>query len=164
MKKSALNQTQRFSPLQQIQLLKNGGESASSENKKDLAPILSLTSLIDAFSIIVIYLLIGTQSGGMDTDVPSQMNLPSAESGALLDEETAIVRIQAGKYFIDDQQVDASQLGLKLYELKKQSGKTEFPILVQGDREMDYAELDPILKAGSEAGIQKLKFAVVPQQ
>lgn len=164
MKQSALNQTQRFSPITQAQLLKNGGESSKVGAKKDLAPILSLTSLIDAFSIIVIYLLIGTQSGGMETDIPSRINLPTAEASALIEEKTSIVRIEKGRYFVDEEQVAANQLGRKLYELKKASGKEDLPLLVQGDREMNYADLDPILKAGAEAGIQKLKFAVVPNK
>jgi hypothetical protein len=27
---------------------------------------------------------------------------------------------------------------------------------------MEYADLDPLLRAGSEAGIEKLRFAVIP--
>lgn len=164
MKTSALTQGPRLSPLKQAQVLAHGGESSRGSSKKDLAPILSLTSLIDAFSIIVIYLLVGTQNGGMETEIPSQMSLPTAESGLMVEEKSSIVRIEKGRYFIDDQQVSASSLGAKLYEIKKASGKEDFPLMVQGDREMDYADLDPLLKAGAEAGIQKLKFAVVPNQ
>ena len=36
--------------------------------------------------------------------------------------------------------------------------------MIQADNEMKYADLDPIIKAGSLAGIEKLKFAVVPKQ
>lgn len=164
MQQSQLKQDDRISPLKQMQLLKNGGTPAGGKVQKDLAPVLSLTSLIDAFSIIVIYLLIGTQSGGMETEIPSKMNLPMAAKGGLVTEKTSIVRIEKGEFYIDDQKVSAKDLGQYLYRLKEQNGNGELPLLVQGDRDMNYAQLDPLLKAGSEAGIQKLKFAVVPNQ
>lgn len=164
MKKSVLEQTKRRSPLESAQGLKSGTGASASSSVKDLAPTLSLTSLIDAFSILVIYLLVATQDGGIEALTPNDMKLPMAEKGLLLDEKTSVVRIEKGRYFVDEKPVSASQLGQTLYQLKKDSGLEELPLMVQADREMEYADLDPILKAGAEAGIQKLKFAVVPSK
>jgi biopolymer transport protein ExbD len=138
------------------------GSKKKSLFRRDLALALPLTSLIDAFSIIVIYLLIGTQSGGIETQVPGQMNLPAAEHSASIDKTMPILKIQKGIYYINDQKVSGSQLGAKLEELKKDSKDVE--LMIQADVEMKYSELDPIIKAGSLAGIEKLKFAVVPKQ
>lgn len=159
---SSLRKTSRTSPLEQAQRLKNG-DSAGGRHRLEMAPVLPLTSLIDAFSIIVIYLLIGTQSGGLEINAPARLQLPVASSSTTLEKESPIVRIEKGQYFINDQMVAPQQLGAKLDELKRASGQTEdAEILIQADQAMNYADLDPLLKAGSEAGIQKLKFAVLP--
>jgi biopolymer transport protein ExbD len=126
-----------------------------------MATVLPLTSLIDAFSIIVIYLLIGTQSGGIDSNLSKTISLPLAQEGAEIREESAVVRIENGIYYINEQPVAADQLGSHLASLKKSSGE-DLSIIIQADQKMNYAWLDPLLRAGSEAGVQKLKFAVAP--
>lgn len=160
MKKSALTSA-RPSPLTQALALKSGGETKASHGSKDLALALPLTSLIDAFCIIVIYLLIGTQTSGVEAKLPGQMMLPQAESGQTVDKEIATLRIEKGQYFLDDQKVPAQALGQRLSELKKNSTEA-VELMVQADVQMDYADLDPLLKAGAEAGIEKLRFAVIP--
>ena len=52
---------------------------------------------------------------------------------------------------------------LFLVSREKTLAEGDAEILIQGDQAMNYADLDPLLKAGSEAGIQKLKFAVLPK-
>lgn len=156
---SYLQKTMVNSPLSEVQTLGTKGKSG----KRHLleSPILPLTSLIDAFCIIVIYLLIGTQSGGTEINLPMGISLPSAESGIML-EESPIVRIEKGQYFINDKQVAMKSLGAALYELKTSLKKNDLQLIVQADVQMDYADLDPLIKSASEAGIQKLKFAVMP--
>lgn len=161
MKNLFLKTSGRRSPLAEAQTLANQGRSV--RRSGDAAPVLPLTSLIDAFSIIVIYLLVGTQNGGMDMSIPNRLQLPTAESGTSL-EESPIVRIEKGMYFIDDELVSAHELGRRLFELKKKMKDDRTQILVQADHQMNYAALDPLLRAGSEAGIQKIKFAVLPKQ
>ena len=138
---------------------------------REMAIALPLTSLIDAFSIIVIYLLIGTQGGGIESKVPSHFNLPLAQYSQTLMEETPILRIEKGRYFLNDEAISLNNLGDKLQKLQKAQAlknNSEAPIkkalMVQADTEMKYADLDPLLKAGSQAGIEQLKFAVVPSR
>ncbi|AFY00116.1 hypothetical protein Bdt_0408 [Bdellovibrio bacteriovorus str. Tiberius] len=131
---------------------------------RELAIALPLTSLIDAFSIIVIYLLIGTQNSGMETEIPNQLNLPTAHHSQSVEKVTPILRIEKGNYFLDDKKIAANDLTKKLAELKKNAQEKDLELMVQADTEMRYADLDPLLKAGSLAGIEKLKFAVVPGQ
>lgn len=163
MKTASLDKSTRVSPLRNAQFLGNGGDIPA-RSKAEMAPILPLTSLIDAFSIIVIYLLIGTQSAGTEVKVSDKILLPAAESGLSLEKETPVVRIEKGLYFVNDEQVPATRLGEKLNEVRKALGSESPEILIQADQKMDYADLDPLLRAGSAAGIQKLKFAVVPAQ
>lgn len=156
--KQAAFLTLRRSPLQQAQSLK--GESKNAR-VKELGLALPLTSLIDAFCIIVIYLLIGTQSTGIETKVPGQLQLPTAENAQSVEKETATLRIEKGNYFLNNQAIGRSLLSSKLSQLKKSSTEA-VELLIQADTEMAYADLDPLIKAGAEAGIEKLRFAVIP--
>jgi len=162
MKTTFLQTSKKRSPLLEAQILK-GGSKKSKLLRRELALALPLTSLIDAFSIIVIYLLIGTQNSGVETNIPSKMNLPSASHSQGIEKQAAILRIEKGIYFLNDAIVPGKDLGDKLSELKKQSTEP-VELMIQADTEMKYADLDPLLKAGSQAGIEKLKFAVVPKQ
>jgi len=160
MKKSALV-TARRSPLLQALALKGGSEAKAAHGPKELALALPLTSLIDAFCIIVIYLLIGTQTTGIESPVHGNVNLPKAESAQSVEKAIATLRIEKGSYFLDEKKVALQSLGEKLSELKKNSTEP-VELMVQADTQMDYADLDPLLKAGAEAGIEKLRFAVLP--
>ena len=157
--KSFRIQTQRRSPLLETQSLGNKG--GKKVGVKELAQVLPLTSLIDAFSIIVIYLLIGTQSGVVETPNPKFM-LPMAQNSQTLEKAVAILRIEKNQFFLDDKPVTLQNLGEKLAELKNSSADKNIELMVQADQDMQYAQLDPLIKAGSLAGIEKLKFAVLP--
>ena len=163
LKSSVLKNTSQKSPLSSMQTIGSAGKT-SAKGHSSLAVALPLTSLIDAFSIIVIYLLIGTQSATVDPKFSGQLNLPVAEAGQTLTEEMPIVRIEKGVYFIDDEAVSVAQLGNKLATLKQKLQKADIQIMIQADQKMNYADLDPLLRAGSAAGIQKLKFAVIPNK
>lgn len=163
MQQSALEIKSHVSPLEQAQLLKKGCHKRG-HRKPELHLALPLTSLIDAFSIIVIYLLIGTQSGGTEMSMPAHIALPTSQSNASIDHESTTVRIEKGQYFINDTLVAKAALGSKLAELKKTMTEENTEILIQADQKMDFADLDPLIRAGSEAGIQKLKFAVLPNK
>jgi biopolymer transport protein ExbD len=156
-----LSQNQRQSPLLDAQKLNQ--KSGKKVGVKELAQILPLTSLIDAFSIIVIYLLIGTQSGGIETAVP-KMSLPSAQNSQAVENEVAILRMQDNQLFLNDVKVTQQNLTEKLAELKRKSTDKNVELMVQADQNMEYAQLDPLIKAGSLAGIEKLKFAVMPRK
>jgi len=160
MKKSALTSARR-SPLLESLSLKGGSEAKASHGVKELGLALPLTSLIDAFCIIVIYLLIGTQANGVEAKIPGGMNLPQAEASQTIDKEIATLRIEKGNYFLNEKQVARQSLGQKLSELKK-STTEKIELMVQADTQMEYSDLDPLLRAGSEAGIEKLRFAVIP--
>lgn len=162
MRASFVKKSIAHSPLAEAQTLVANGKST--KKRSELAPILPLTSLIDAFCIIVIYLLIGTQTSGTEMNVPSQMVLPSAESGIAV-ETSPVVRIDKGQYFLNDQPVALSALSSQLYQLKSAlPAGQDMQVIVQADQKMDYADLDPLIKSTSQAGVQKLKFAVMPIQ
>lgn len=160
---SFANIGKRKSPLSELQSLRPGMQNTKA-SAPALALALPLTSLIDAFSIIVIYLLIGTQNSGIESQIPTKMNLPIAEHSTGLDKNIPTLTIQKGIYRINDTVVPVSALREKLLELKKSSKETSLELLVQADEEMKYQDLDPLLKASSLSGFEKMKFAVVPSR
>jgi biopolymer transport protein ExbD len=161
MVKSFRTSSQQRSPLKEVQQLKGSSSNVKTSLSRDLAIALPLTSLIDAFSIIVIYLLIGTQSSAVE--VPAALlNLPVASYGQSIDKVVPVLRIQKGSYFLNDRPIYSQNLIQELSELKKNSIAEKIDLIVQADQNMPYTELDPLIKAGSLAGIEKLKFAVVP--
>lgn len=160
---SFANIGKRRSPLSELQSLRPGTNKSKSSTPS-LALALPLTSLIDAFSIIVIYLLIGTQNSGIESQIPTKLNLPLAEHSVSLDKETPTLSIQKGVYRINDEVVAVEALKEKLIELKKNSKDSDTELLVQADKEMKFQELDPLLKASSLSGFEKMKFAVVPSK
>jgi biopolymer transport protein ExbD len=160
MKKSFLNQSKRRSPILEAQ--KMNGKAKKALPHQSLAIALPLTSLIDAFSIIVIYLLIGTQSGAIEVPTSKSITLPVAQNSESLNTSVATLRIEKSQLFLNDRPVTFENLGQKLDDLKKSVPENKMELLVQADQNMDYAALDPVIKAGSLAGIEKLKFAVLP--
>lgn len=162
MKQSILGQSQRRSPLVEAQSLNK--KASKKVGVKELAQALPLTSLIDAFSIIVIYLLIGTQSGVIETPLNGKIQLPIAQNAETVEKTVAILRIEKNQFYLNDKLVRFQDLSEKLADLKKNSSDKNVEIMVQADQNMNYASLDPLIKAGSLAGIEKFKFAVLPKQ
>ncbi|MGZ3773369.1 MAG: ExbD/TolR family protein [Pseudobdellovibrionaceae bacterium] len=160
---SFINTGKRKSPLSEMQSL-HPGKRKTTAAAPALALALPLTSLIDAFSIIVIYLLIGTQNTGIESQIPNKMNLPLAEHSTTLDKQMPTLTIQKGVYRLNDEVIPVNALGEKLREIKKNSKEENLELLVQADQEMKYQELDPLLKASSLSGFEKMKFAVVPSR
>lgn len=158
---SFADKSKKRSPLGELQNLKPGLKGKKSAGR-ELALALPLTSLIDAFSIIVIYLLIGTQTSGIESTIPMKMTLPMAEHAVGLEKETTTLTIQKGVYRLNDEVIPVRVLAQKLAEIKRSSKEDSMELLVQADQEMKYEELDPLLKASSASGFEKMKFAVVP--
>jgi biopolymer transport protein ExbD len=160
---SFTKKTEKRSPLAEVQSLKPGVKSGRSK-KAHLALELPLTSLIDAFSIIVIYLLIGTQTSGLETAIPSKMTLPTASHSQTIDKESPTISIQKGVYRLNEKIVSVQRLAEELKALRAKNKEAAAELIVQADQEMRYQDLDPLLKASSASGFEKMKFAVVPAQ
>src|SRR4051812_49253124 len=140
--KSILRRQLDQSPLKGQSSLKPNGF----KGKKALMFTLTLTSLIDAFSILVIYLLVNFSSPTASLHVSSDLEIPSAGQSQTLP-TGSVVSISRGHYFIDDKEIGADQLPSKLLDLhtklqKDPSQKDD--LVIQADRRIDYAFLSPV--------------------
>ena len=161
--KSVLQTNLRTSPL--------GGQSVLGPKKgKHVRPMvftLALTSLIDAFSILVIFLLIQGPSGQKDIQVGKDVQLPTVQTLVQMDEGTS-VRIEDGKYFIENAEVSPKDLVSRLHEIRQKliesKSKNDKSLIVQADKRSDFESINPIIQAGAQTGFEQIKFAVLPRK
>lgn len=161
MQKSVLGSLKFRSPLASGSVLRPKQSRAA----KHLAISLSLTSLVDAFAILLIYLLTTGTGGAENIDLRPGIVLPTASQTEQGEKQT-IVRVEKGQYFINNKKVSQSQLTAHLNKIREglEKDKKLPHLMIQADREADYQQLDPIIKAGSEVGFYVLRFAVLHEE
>ncbi len=159
---SYLRQTALQSPLAEGSLLNPKG----SGGKKGLAHDLLLTALIDAFSILVIFLLMSFSSTGDLLSIGKSTELPKAARADVL-ERNPVVKIEEDKMFLEDQPITNDSLVASLLELRKKFTEThpneEYPgiVTIQADRRVPYSILNAVVLAASHAGFGEVRFAVI---
>jgi biopolymer transport protein ExbD len=135
-------------------------------NSRPFMFALSLTSLIDAFSILVIYLLMNFGTAQDEIQIAKGLELPQATQSGML-ENGPMVRIHQGRYYVDDREVTAQQITAALIQIKQKNTTTEKDkknhLIIQADRRLDFKQLSPVIQAGSHAGYEKFKFAVLQE-
>lgn len=127
---------------------------------------LILTSLVDAFSILVIFLMMNSGNPQAEIKMAKDVTLPdSAQSQPVT--LTPTIKIENGKYLVNDEQVRVDQLApvLKLLkqELDEKGAAEKESLTILADKEMDFATLNPLVLAASQAGFVEFKFAVMPK-
>ena len=142
----------------------NGSGKQSAAKKKNMVFTLNLTALIDAFSILVIFLLSNLASNNTTVTENSKIQLPgihSVEASAMGD----VVRIEGNSYFFKEQPVDLNGLARAL-QTANQAATPDHPVevVIQADRNQNYAMISPVLKLGAQAGMANIQFAVVQEK
>ncbi len=161
MKASSLKQSMISSPLSEMAVVRPKAVSS----KRVLVSSLMLTSLVDAFSILVIFLLMNAKSGIEQIELKKANQLPQATAMDTV-QKGIVLRIEDKAFFVDDVQVSEAALAQKLEEAKAKfeagllNGQ-KANLIVQADKKMDFEAVSPILRAGATAGIHQFKFAVV---
>lgn len=150
------------SPLQEaMRLNPRGGR----RGKKKMVVALVLTSLVDAFCIMLLYLLVQNTGNPSTVDLKRIENLPEAVKAEALHNGT-LVRVEKGKYFIGDKPVSQVNLAKELQLLKAKLGdsKDGEALIVQADKTSDFAAVIPVIRAGSITGFHKFRFAVLQSE
>jgi biopolymer transport protein ExbD len=126
----------------------------------------NLTSLVDCFAIILIYLLLATSFGEIDLEIPDGMKLPKASEASAL-QNPLIITVRAQNYLINNQIFSLPKL---TEELKRIADSTQAgdngskALVIQADKDLSYAELNPVVMAGLQAGFDELQFAVMKEE
>lgn len=158
-----INQTALGSPILSTSTLNPQGGL----RKKNLMAAVILTSLIDAFSILVIYLLVNFSNSGEILYISQGMELPQAKTSVAL-KRTTLVKLENGKLFLEDKELNRSSLVGALIDIRKKLTESaltkedqEYALTVQADKHVKYKFLNDIVQAGSQAGFSEIKFAVL---
>ena len=134
------------------------------KNIMSLAAPLMLTSLVDAFAVIVIYLLVSTHQNGKELKIDKEIKLPQAQHSQAL-QPGVNVRVVAGKYLVNEQEMKAGELLGYLTDLNKNlddnSDERKGKILIQADKQSDYSSISPLLSIAAQSGFENIKFAVL---
>ncbi len=155
MKASILRQLKQQSPILSMKRINGDGDG---KNKKSLFFSLNLTTLIDAFCILVIFLLSNMNGRVQNIQQNEKLALPSAAQTDLLT-EGLVVRLEQNNIFVDDKLVDKNAV---VETLVKAYQKDKKPLVIQADKKSNYESIAFIMRAGGQAGFEKYVFAVLP--
>lgn len=161
--KSLIQETALQSPLSAASSLAPKNQN----HKKSLVAGLMITSLVDAFSILVIFLLASFSKSGEVLSLSPGMELPSSVFSADM-KRTTLVKVDAGKIFLEEREVNPEGLVKGLIAIRKALAKSQsensnwIPALtVQADRRVEYRELSQVILAGAQSGFSDVRLAVL---
>lgn len=155
-----------YRPLGQAGLNSGGGFGFKGKPKRNLAATVMLTSLVDTFSVLVIYLLVNFSSTGELLYMSKGMELPAAVKAIEL-ERNVVVKVEKDKLFIEEEEIPQAGLVGKLIDVKENWEKyypdSEFTgaMTIQADRRQTYDLLSHVVQAGGHAGYSDINFAVI---
>jgi biopolymer transport protein ExbD len=136
-------------------------------HKKSILADLLLTALIDAFSILVIFLLMSFSSSGELVYLTPGQELPKSGQAIQL-ERTSVIRVEeGGKLFLEEKEVTTNELVGALIQLRKdwaelhQGEEFTGALTIQADRRIKFDNLSQVVQASSHAGFSDIKFAVL---
>lgn len=143
-------------------LLSQSSLKKTKKGKKNLVAALMLTSLVDAFAILVIFLILN-QSSSLPVDVNNNMQLPMTKEALMVgDAVTVTLEAEGSRFNIDKKVVGINVLVATLKAAREAKPKeSQNALMIIADKEMNFADLNPVIVAGSHAGFTHFKFAVV---
>lgn len=141
--------------------------------KKELGFALNLTTLIDAFCILVIFLLSNMNGESQNLDISKKIVLPAARASDLMTMGT-VIKIEGDIIMVDDVAVTKDDLVARLLDIRKEkqaadtnpqdesAPKIHESIIIQADKNADFSIIGDLLRAGGQAGYTNYMFAVWP--
>jgi len=125
---------------------------------------LMLTSLVDVFSILVIYLLVNTSASKESIKMDRPIKLPFSSQSSLM-ASGANLQIIGEKYFINSKPIAFDRIFEELKrlngEFKKNNDNRFRKIIIQADKTSPFERINPILLISAEAGFENIKFATI---
>ncbi len=158
MKQSIIKRQAERSPLLQQKRVHAAGGSGK---RKNLIFSLNLTTLIDAFCILVIFLLSNMNGQLQNIQIGKDMVLPMSRQSDLMD-QGLVVRLEKDGFTVDEKKISTADLLTKALVDAKATGLNKNSIIIQADRQSDFSAVSTILRAAGIAGFEKYMFAVLP--
>ena len=149
------------SPLTSGYLFKKSGKK-----RKSIEAVITLTSLIDAFVIIVLYLVICNSPTESNVEIDDSIMLPQAQHYNQLD-DSVVITYRNNQFLIDGKVIPEKNLTQEIARVSTSlfsSLKKESAIILQADENIDFHKLQPFLVASAHAGLKNVNFAVHQQE
>jgi biopolymer transport protein ExbD len=117
-----------------------------------------LTSLVDAFSILVIFLIMNnaTSQEAINAD---KMTLPKAEQSQVI-QDGVVIKVNGNRYTVDSKEVSLRDLSQALKAAQGSVDAKKDGLIIVADKKLDYSDLSPVIAVGSQQGFSKFKFVV----
>lgn len=159
MDRSALATSNSISPLFLQAVVRPRGVT----RKRSLVTAVMLTSLIDAFTVLIFFCLMNPLIANDNVQLTKGMKLPEASSGEEL-ADGPVVRMQDGQYYINNQMIskDGLRAALSVYAPKTDEEKAKIALVLQADKNDEFSGFNHVILAAAQNGIQKFQFLVLP--
>lgn len=119
----------------------------------------NMTPMIDVVFLLIIFFLVSSHLARQEAQLA--LPLPIAESGAELSAASRVIVnvTRDGRLQLAGRPVAAEQLVARLAEARATHGEL-LEVKIRTDRQVAYAEVQPILLACNQAGIGNISFGV----
>ena len=119
---------------------------------------INVTPMVDLYLVLLLIFIIMTTAGvqGVKVDLPKSSSKPP-ELGA--PKSRAITVNTEGKIFLDTVPVTIQELEQRLNEYKATT--PDFPVVIRGDRQVQYAGIMEVLDVVGRVGVEKVGLATV---
>lgn len=150
------------------------------KNKKPMG--LQLTSLLDMFTIILVFLMVSFQSEDKDFVLNADVKLPESSAQnpfktavnlaitrqAVIVEGTKIYDLVGGGKVNDsdiiDNVIDRVTQGVKqAWERKKKEAGEEDIVVIQADKRIPYKTIHLVMRSAAHAGFYRFRLAIVKE-
>lgn len=125
----------------------------------------NMTPMIDVVFQLIIFFLVASHLTRTETKL--DLRLPVAKSGAEdTDLETPRITINVkddGSLWLSGREIAAERLATRLSEVRGEEGNN-LEVRIRGSRAATYADVEPIMRACTDAGIWNVSYAVYREE
>lgn len=150
------------SPLGSVISGQISGQKSGGRRRKDMSTPLLLTALVDAFSILVIFLLVQVTGVPNAFEAQDGLKLPQASAVDMNTDPSlkGVLNLVITKqgYVLNGKKLNLLDLKEQLVQAGRETKTSR--LVIQADEKGDFDLLTPVLSLTAEAGISKLEFAV----
>ena len=128
--------------------------------RKRLMSEINVVPYIDVMLVLLVIFMITAPllSQGVKVDLPRAASRPVD----VQDRETLVVTVdREGRYFLDDKRLLPDELGKKVAAILRLRPQT--PVLVRGDRRVDYGEVVKVMTLLQGAGAESVGLLTEPE-
>jgi biopolymer transport protein ExbD len=119
-----------------------------------------MTPMIDVVFLLIIFFLVSSHLAKRESKVPMRLPSVSRQDAAQSIVGRLVVNIESdGRVSTGGIEVDVDRLAMVMRERIKEGG-ADCAVHFRGDASVDYAVIEPFLRAAARAGFSKITFAV----